>query len=376
MSDIKEDLAYRGELNRRLQAAKMPFEYGLLWSLREGKEREVASRIKMMSEYNKFPTFFRLDLTEADLENLYSIDTYNIQRQHLLLGVANYLEQEDVTPDQGYKVMPLIDLLASKKFFIDDGDDRSAFLKGRLYFALKKIMPAIDALRTFEHFVSYDQKRFHNAIYNSFFERAISLAFKGGNPLASDDDLRAIASCRHMTFIDEEGEVSRWIAQLSSIGSAIRSRNGEDSDALVHLGHTRAKHLMLWLQRASSVEAMRPFMPTKTIVSSKNASDTFAKYVAIMSALNSINSVKALGFDTQTILTRHAFKVLSRFLDKLDTKNWQSLADTAGLPIDWPSVLKKFSVEQQEAVLLKLPHLLSSVTNKAREHHFMGDLGL
>jgi len=376
VSDIKADLAYRGELNRRLQAAKMPFEYGLLWSLREGKAREVASRVKMMSEYDKFPAFFRLDLTEADLENLYSIDTYSIQRSRLLLGIAHYLEQDDVTPDQGYKVMPLIELLASKRFMIDDNDDRSVFLKGRLYFALKKIMPANDALRTFEHFVSYDRKRFHNATYNSFFERVISLAFKGSNPAASDDDLRAIASCRHMVFIDEESEVSRWITQLNSIGNAIRSRNAEDTEALVHLGHTRAKHMMHWLERVSSVEAMRPFMNTKTIASSKNAADMFDKYVMVMAALSSINSVKALGFDIQTLLTRHAFKAVSRFLDKLNTKSWKSLADSGGLPIDWSSVLKKLSVEQQEIVLLKLPHLLSSVTDKAREHHFMGDLGL
>ena len=373
VSEIKEDLAYRGELNQRLKSAKMPFEYGLLWALREGKDREVADRIRMMADYDKFPNFFRLDLKDSDIEALYAIDTYSIQRHRLLLGITRFLEQEDVTTEQGYKVVPLLDLLSQKKFMIDD---RTALLKGRLYFALKKVMPANDALRSYEHFVSYDEKRFHGASFNSFFERVVSLAFRGSNPKLDDDDLRAIASCRHLTFIDEEAEVKRWVIQLNSIGNAIESRKGESNDALIHLGHIRSKHLMQWLQRSSSVEAMQPFMSTKAIASPKNAGDAFNKYTMTMKALSRINRAQPMSFDAQTPLTRHAFKLLSRFLDKLPAQDWQELTEASDLPVDWTSVLKRIGVVQQEAILLRLPHLLPNVTNSAREHHFMGDLGL
>lgn len=373
VSDIIDDLAYRGELNQRLKNAKMPFFYGLLWALREGKDREVAERIRMMSHFDQFPAFFKLDLTESDIEKLYEIDNFSIQRHRLLLGIARFLEQDDVTPEQGAKVMPLLDLLAEKKFLFDE---RDVFHNGKLYLALRKIMPPTEALRKYEHFVSYDEKRYHNEAYNSLFERVISLAFKGANPERSDDDLRAIANCRHMTYIPDGAEVKRWINQLNSIGNVIVSRAGQDNSALIQVGHSRAKHLMIWLKTGSSVEAMQPFMSTKTVASPKNAQEAFSKYVMTMTALSRINRAQPLNFDAQTPLTRHAFRLLARFVDKLKASDWEKLAAADDLPIDWRAILVKLPVEQQEALLCKLPNLLPSVTNKAREHHFMGDLGL
>ncbi|MBD8615125.1 MULTISPECIES: hypothetical protein [Pseudomonas] len=374
MSNIKEDLAYRGELNRRMSVEKMPFEYGLLLSVRDGQDREVADRIRLMSDHGKFPAFFRLDLKDSDLEALYVIDKFHIQRERLLMGIVEYLEEDDVTPEQGYRLMPLLDLLGSRPFMIDT--KRDVLLKGRLYFALKKIMPASDALRTYEHFVSYDQKPYHGASYNSFFERAISFAIKGDNPEGSQEDLKSIASCRHMIFIREEAEARRWIMQLHSIGLYLDRYKGQDNGAITHLGHVRAKHLMHWLETTSSVEAMQPFMSTKTIGSAKNAIAAFQQYVVVMTALDRINKEQPLKFDVQTPLTRHALKLVSRFLDKMSSRHWEELRALDSLTVDWKSICQKTSVENQEILVLQLPQVLSDVTHKARDRHFMGDLGL
>lgn len=373
MSSIKQDLAYRGQLNHRLEAAKKPIEYGLLWSIREGQAREVADRVRLLSNYDRFKDFFRLELTEKDFETLYNLSGTD-QRDRLLMGIVEYLLQDDVTTEDGLRLMPLLDLLQTQQFMFNH--KREAILQGRLFFALKKVISTKEALQVFERFVEFDGKQYHCADYNSFFERAISLAYKGAmNRL---DDLEAVANCRHMVFIRDENEVRRWITQLNSISLLMGEGAKEYEEILLHLGHTRAKHLSLWLEERSSVKAMQPFMKTKTIGSAKNASDAFSAYLSTLSAISLLHRLSPMKENPATALTKHALRLVAKHIEKVSSKQWALLNDCVNAGIDWKVLCSSLSEDLQKLLLEKLPShkIIKYAKVQVRDRHFMGDLGL
>lgn len=375
MSSIHQDFAYRKSLSIHLAEKGSPPELGLQMSVRDGVAREVSHRVRILGGAGRLPDFFRLGNSQDDLQRLYLL-TKEDQRSTLLKGLADYLLDEATTADQANEMLPLVSLLLEEPFEI--GEQRKVLLQGHLYFALKKVMSPSDALSTYQMFADFDEPFYHTAIYNSFFDRVISRALNGNGNHESVDDLAMIEKCRHLSFFDNRNEAERWLGQIKSL-SNLASR-GEQSVAslALEIGHARISHLGDWLSKASSVEAMQPFMPAKTLTSKKAAAETFRAYVTVMGAMVRLHKLKPLSSEVPTSLSLHALKLLKRFFPDLMDADWSSLDKTNDLPVDWALIFKKMPLKGQIAILEKLPshNLMQHAVETARQHKFIGDLGL
>lgn len=375
MSSIHQDLASRKSLSIRLAEKGSPPELGLQLSVRDGVAREVSYRVQILGGAGRLPDFFRLGNSQDDLQRLYLL-TKEDQRSTLLKGLADYLLDEATTAAQANETLPLISLLLEQPFAY--GEQRKVLLQGYLYFALKKVMSASDALSTYQMFAEFDESFYHTAIYNSFFDRVISLALNGNGNHESVDDLAMIANCRHMGFFDNLKEAERWLGQIKSLSNLASKGEQSITNLALEIGHARICHLGDWLSKSSSVEAMQPFMPAKTLTSGKAAAETFRTYVQVMGAMVVLHKLKPASSEVPTALTMHALKLLKRFTQKLGDTEWLALDRMNELSIDWGSIFKKLSIPDQVVLLEKLPshNLMQHASGPARQQKFHGDLGL